>query len=285
MWDFPEIIYIPLKDWVDVFVQWLTIKGEVFFDGFGSILLQPLLFTEKVLTWIPWFVIILLTALAAWKVRGWKLALGVSAGLFFIGSLGLWDLAMQTLSIVIIATLLAILVGIPIGILMSRSTKLQKINLPLLDLLQTMPSFVYLIPALMFFGLGKVPAMLSVFIYAVPPVTRLTDLGIRQVREDVVEASKAFGATPWQILTKVQIPLAIPTIMTGINQTIMMALSMVVIAAMIGAGGLGKEVLNGIARLEVGRGFNGGISIVILAIILDRLTQGLVKQPNHAQSK
>jgi len=269
LWEFPEFIYIPLGEWVDTIVKWLTVEGEVFFDALGSALLAPMLLTERILLWLPWFVIILLFALAAWRLRGWKISLGVIAGLFFIGSIGLWDLSMKTLAIIIAATLLAVLVGIPLGILMAKSDRVKNIVHPILDMMQTMPSFVYLIPALMLFGLGKVPALLSTFIYAVPPVMRLTDLGIRQVPEDVIEASQAFGATSWQMLKKVQFTLAMPTIMTGVNQTIMMALAMVVVASMIGSGGLGTEVLNGISRLDVGRGFNGGISIVILAIIID----------------
>ncbi len=277
MWVFPEIFYIPLDEWLDSAVFWLTVHGEAFFDALGDALLAPLLGLERLLLWIPWFVIILLLAVAALKLKGWKMALGIVVGMMFIGALGLWTHAMKTLAIVITATLLAIAVGVPMGILMSSSDRVKRVLQPTLDMMQTMPSFVYLIPALMFFGLGKVPALIATFIYAAPPVIRLTDLGIRQVAADVIEASKAFGSTSWQLLTKVQLPLAAPTIMTGVNQTIMMALAMVVIASMIGAGGLGSEVLNGIARLEVGRGFNGGISIVILAVIIDRLTQSLAK--------
>jgi len=278
--EFPEFFVIPLDKWIDALVDWLTVEGDFIFDAIGKVLLQPMLGIEKFLLWLPWFVFIILAALAAWKVSGWKLSAGVVVGLLFIGSIGLWEGAMKTLAIVFAATALAILTGVPIGILMAQSTRFRSIIRPLLDLMQTMPSFVYLIPALMFFGLGKVPALIAVYIYAVPPAIRLTDLGIRQVDENTVEAARAFGATTRQLLTKVQLPLAMPTIMTGINQTIMMALAMVVVASMIGAGGLGTEVLNGIARLEVGRGFNGGISIVILAIIIDRLTQHLVSNQN-----
>jgi len=216
-------------------------------------------------------------------MKGWKFAVSTAIGLIFIGSLGLWVAAMKTLAIVLAATLLAIIIGVPIGIAMAQSDRFKGVIRPILDMMQTMPSFVYLIPALMFFGLGKVPALISVLIYSIPPAIRLTDLGIRQVSGDVIEAAKAFGTTSRQLLLKVQIPLATPTIMAGVNQTIMMALAMVVVASMIGAGGLGSEVLNGIARLEVGRGFNGGISIVIMAIIIDRLTQSLAK-PSKAMS-
>lgn len=282
--EFPELFVIPLDKWIDALVDWLTVEGDFLFDAIGEFLLKPMLGIEKFLLWLPWFVFILVAALIAWKLSGWKLSLGVVAGMVFIGSLGLWDDAMKTLAIVFTATGLAILTGVPLGILMAQSDRFRGILRPLLDLMQTMPSFVYLIPALMFFGLGKVPALIAVYIYAVPPAIRLTDLGIRQVAADAVEAAKAFGATSMQILTKVQLPLAIPTIMTGINQTIMMALGMVVVASMIGAGGLGTEVLNGIARLEVGRGFNGGISIVIMAIVIDRLTQNMVKTQNGSKN-
>jgi glycine betaine/proline transport system permease protein len=275
--DFPEFIQLPLDKWIDTLIDWLTIQGEVVFDAIGSWLLVPLLGLEHFLTWLPWFVVILLIASAAWRLQGWKLAVGAAAGLLFIGVLGLWELAMSTLAIVIAATALAILVGVPVGIAMASSDILEHIMRPILDLMQTMPSFVYLIPALMLFGLGKVPALLSTFIYAVPPAIRLTNLGIRQVAPDVIECGRAFGSTSRQLLFKVQLPLAMPTIMAGINQTIMMALAMVVIASMIGAGGLGKEVLTGIAQLKVGKGFCGGISIVILAIIMDRISQGLTK--------
>jgi glycine betaine/proline transport system permease protein len=178
-----------------------------------------------------------------------------------------------------------VVLGIPIGITAAKSNRFEGILRPILDGMQTMPSFVYLIPALMLFGLGMTPAVMSTFIYAIPPIVRLTNLGIRQVDASVVEAGRAFGATPWQLLRKVQIPLALPTILAGLNQTIMMALAMVVIASMIGAKGLGAEILTGIARLEVGRGFIAGISIVFTAIILDRISQGFVKrQPTRVGS-
>ena len=276
--EFPELFVIPLDKWIDALVDWLTVEGDFVFDAVGGFLLKPMLGIEKFLLWLPWFVFIIVAALIAWRLSSWKLAAGVVVGLIFIGSLGLWKDAMKTLSIVFAATGLAILTGVPMGILIAQSKKLRSVIRPMLDLMQTMPSFVYLIPALMFFGLGKVPALIAVYIYAVPPAIRLTDLGIRQVDANTVEAARAFGATRWQILKNVELPLALPTLMTGVNQTIMMALSMVVVASMIGAGGLGTEVLNGIARLEVGRGFNGGISIVILAIIIDRLTQNLVRK-------
>ena len=273
--EFPELFVFPLDKWIDVAVDWLTVEGDPVFDAIGSFLLKPMLAIESFLIWLPWFAFIIIVALIAWRLSGWKLAAGVIFGMIFIGTIGLWEHTMRTLAIVFTATGLAIITGVPVGILMAQSNRVRSVMRPILDMMQTMPSFVYLIPALMFFGLGKVPALIAVYIYAVPPAIRLTDLGIRQVSASVVEAAKAFGATRMQMLLKVQLPLAAPTIMTGVNQTIMMALAMVVVASMIGAAGLGTEVLNGIARLEVGRGFNGGISIVITAIIIDRITQAM----------
>lgn len=278
--EFPELFVFPLDQWIDMAVDWLTVEGDPVFDAIGSFLLKPMLAIESFLIWLPWFVFIIVVALIAWRLSGWKLAAGVIVGMVFIGTIGLWEHTMRTLAIVFTATGLAIITGIPVGILMAQSNRVRSFMRPLLDMMQTMPSFVYLIPALMFFGLGKVPALIAVYIYAVPPAIRLTDLGIRQVSASVVEAAKAFGATRMQMLLKVQLPLAAPTIMTGVNQTIMMALAMVVVASMIGAAGLGTEVLNGIARLEVGRGFNGGISIVITAIIIDRITQAMAADPS-----
>lgn len=277
MYEFPKLIQIPLDKWIDRFVDWLTVAGGPFLDSLSKLLLTPLVNLERFLLGVPWFLIILFVVAVAWRMMGWRLAAGAAAGLMFIGMLGLWTHAMKTLALVIAGTVLAIAVAIPVGIWMSRSDRLERLMRPVLDLMQTMPSFVYLVPALMFFGPGKVPAVLSTFIYAVPPAIRLTNLGIRQVSPEAVEAAKSFGSTPRQLLLKVQLPLALPTIMAGVNQTVMMALAMVVVASMVGAGGLGSEVLNGIARLETGRGFAGGISIVIMAIIVDRLTQSFTK--------
>jgi glycine betaine/proline transport system permease protein len=277
MWEFPQYIRLPLDKWIDALVSWMVIAGQPVFSVISSGLLYVLVRLERVLLGMPWIGVILILAVLAWRLSGWRLAVGVVAGMTFIGSLGLWEHSMRTLALVIAGTLLSIVVAVPVGILMARSNWVERLFRPVLDLMQTMPSFVYLVPALMFFGLGKVPAVLATFIYAVPPAIRLTNLGIRQVPADVMEAARSFGSTPNQLLLKVQLPLAMPTIMAGINQTIMMALAMVVIASIVGAGGLGSEVLNGIARLEAGRGFNGGISIVIIAIIIDRLTQGLAK--------
>jgi glycine betaine/proline transport system permease protein len=228
-----------------------------------------------VLRGLPWWVIFLVFLVLAWfAAKKISLVIMVAVMLFIVGALGLWDLTMQTLALMLIASLISIVIGVPMGILLAKSEWARRITLPILDVMQTMPSFVYLIPAIMLFGLGKVPAVLATIVYAVPPLIRLTDLGIRQVDREVVEAATAFGGSPRQILFGVELPLATPTIMAGLNQTIMMALSMVVVASMIGARGLGEQVLNGIQTLDVGKGLEAGLGIVILAIVLDRITQG-----------
>ncbi len=198
--------------------------------------------------------------------------------MFTIGMFGLWPIAMETLSLVIVSVLLSLALGVPAGIAMGVSDRVNAAFTPILDAMQTMPSFVYLIPAMMLFDLGKVPAIVATFIYAVPPVQRLTNLGIRQVSASIQEAAIAFGATPWQLMQEVRFPLALPSILAGVNQTTMMALSMVVICSMVGAGGLGEEVLLAVNRIDVGRGFEAGWAIVVLAIIIDRLSQSSVNK-------
>ena len=241
-------------------------------------ILYVLVKLEMFLRFLPWWVVILcLTGLAFHASRRKGLTLGVAFALILIGSLGLWMMAMQTLALMIVATSISVMLGLPIGIIMSRYDRFRTIFLPILDAMQTLPSFVYLIPALMLFGLGKVPAIFATVVYAVPPLIRLTDLGIRLVDKEVMEAARAFGANPQQQLFGVQIPLAKPNIMAGINQTTMMALSMVVIASMIGARGLGEQVLLGIQRLDVGKGMEAGIAIVALAIVFDRISQSYGK--------
>jgi glycine betaine/proline transport system permease protein len=230
---------------------------------------------ELALLWLPWWAVIIIFAGVAWKLAGRSIALLTLFGMLFIGIMGLWDDCMITLAIIITSVAVSVLAGVPLGILAAKSDRFERSIRPILDGMQTMPSFVYLIPAVFFFGLGKVPAVVATFIYAVPPCIRLTNLGIRQVSAEVVEAGRAFGATPWQLLLKIQLPLALPNIMAGVNQTIMMALAMVVIASMIGASGLGLEVLRGIQRLDVGSGFIAGFAIVILAIMIDRISQAL----------
>lgn len=215
--------------------------------------------------------------LALWRVSfGFAVFAGLALSL--VGQMGLWAAMMETLSLVIASTVIAMVIGLPLGVAMARRDSVAAIIRPGLDLMQTMPAFVYLIPAAMFFGLGAVPGTIATVIFSMPPVVRLTNLGIRQVHVEFVEAGNAFGCTPTQLLLKVQLPNAMPSIMAGINQTIMLSLSMVVIASMIGAGGLGNTVLTGIQRLDVGTGFEGGLAVVILAVILDRLTQSLGKK-------
>lgn len=236
--------------------------------------LKALLALEKGLQWLPWWVVLLGFAALAWAAsRNWRTVLAVAVLTFLIGLIGVWDQAMATIALMLVATILAVVIGIPIGIAMSRSDRVQSVILPVLDIMQTMPIFVYLIPFVMLFGPGKIPALLATLVFAVPPVIRLTNLGIRHVDPEIVEATRAFGATPTQLLVSVQVPLALPAIMAGINQTTMMALSMVVISSMIGAGGLGYQVLQGIQQLQVSRGLVAGLGIVFLAIIFDRIAQ------------
>jgi len=234
---------------------------------------------ENFLLWLPWYVVLIaIVALGYAATRSWKVSAGLGVMTFLLGFFGLWEPGMRTIALMLTATLLAVLIGIPLGIWMSRSDRVEKVTLPVLDIMQTMPIFVYLIPFVMLFGPGKIPALLATIVFAVPPVIRLTNLGIRQVDREVVEAFTAFGSTRRQLLFGVQIPLALPTIMAGINQTTMMALSMVVIASMIGAGGLGYQVLQGIQRLEISRGLLAGLAIVFLAIIFDRIAQAYGKR-------
>jgi glycine betaine/proline transport system permease protein len=279
MSEFPSWLRLKPGQYVESFVEWLIVSYDRFFDSITAAMLFPLIRLEKFLLWIPWWIIVLVVGLIAWRAtRKWQTSLGMMALMMLIGSFGLWDLAMSTLAIVGVATLLAVIIGVPTGIFMARSDTVRAIIRPILDMMQTMPSFVYLIPAMMLFGLGIIPAILATVIYAVAPCIRLTDLGIRQVDGAVIEAAEAFGSSRRQILFGVQLPLAMPAITAGINQTTMMALAMVVIASMIGARGLGQQVLIAIQRLEMGRGFEAGLSIVALAIVIDRITQGFSKQ-------
>ncbi|HZK28501.1 MAG TPA: ABC transporter permease subunit [Thermoclostridium sp.] len=263
---------------IDEVVRDFSIKYDAFFSGIKRLLNGMILIVQKGLNYIPWWVFILVVIILGWKLSG-KLRNGIIYACFLslIGFFGLWDLMLETLSIVVTSVLISIIIGFPIGIIISKSERINRIVRPILDMMQTMPVFVYLIPALLFFGLGKAPAVIATTIYAVVPLIRLTNHGIRQVDKEVVEASIAFGSTGFQTLYKVQIPQALPTIMTGLNQTLMMAMSMVVTCSMIGASGLGMEVLIGVNRLEMGRGLVAGTAVVIIAIILDRITQGFVR--------
>lgn len=243
-------------------------------EGFFSPLQHFLIAAERFMTQTPWPVITLIILAIAWGAsRSWKIVLGCLVTLLAIGYFDMWDDTMRTVSMIFVCTILSIVIGIPIGILMSRSDRLQRLVNPVLDVMQTMPSFVYLIPVVMLLGIGKVPGLIAVVIYAIPPMIRLTNLGIRLVDKDVLEAADAFGSSSWQKLKNVQLPLALPTIMAGINQTIMMALAMVVIASMIGVQGLGQPVLKAIANQYFTLGIFNGLAIVGIAIIFDRVSQ------------
>ncbi|NKJ95482.1 ABC transporter permease subunit [Rhizobium leguminosarum bv. viciae] len=282
---FPEQWRISIRGPVNSFIETLVTNYGFAFRAFAQSILQAIIFVETILRATPWWILILIFMVLAWLgTRRVVVTITVGLLLLLIGVLGLWDLTMQTLALMLIGTIVSILIGIPIGILAAKSRPFRNFALPALDVMQTMPGFVYLIPVMMLFGLGKVPAVLATIIYAVPPLIRLTDLGIRQVDAEVVEAATAFGGSPRQILWGVELPLAVPTIMAGLNQTIMMALSMVVVASMIGARGLGEQVLNGIQTLDVGKGLEAGIGIVVLAVVLDRITQGFGRTRKSEQT-
>lgn len=266
-----------IGDGVDAVVNYVLDNFSPFLDFVATVIGFVTSIIQETLTAIPMPVgILIFVILSFWRVGA---AFGVLAGLalWLVDHMGLWTAMMETLSLVIASTLMAMIIGLPLGIAMARKDSVAALVRPVLDLMQTMPAFVYLIPAAMFFGLGAVPGAIATVIFAMPPVVRLTNLGIRQVHVEFIEAGNAFGCTPSQLLFKVQLPNAMPSIMAGINQTIMLSLSMVVIASMIGAGGIGNTVLTGIQRLDVGTGFEGGLAVVILAVILDRLTQSLGK--------
>jgi len=271
---FPKI---PLGEYVAVAVDWAQINLDALFSVITSVIEFVVTGIQIILSMAHPLLLTAIVFALVWFISR-KTAVGTVVGLLLIYNLELWEPAVETLSLVLAATILALLAGIPMGILSARSDLVNRVVAPVLDFMQTMPPFVYLIPAVLFFGLGQVPGLIATVVFAMPPSIRLTALGIRQVPLDLVEAADAFGSTEWQKLVKVQLPLALPTIMAGINQSIMLSLSMVVISAMIGAGGLGSEVLAGISRLDIAKGFEGGLAIVVIAIILDRITQGLTKK-------
>ncbi|MDI9479803.1 MAG: ABC transporter permease [Syntrophomonadaceae bacterium] len=275
---FPEEWHFFVAPYIDKFVKWLVVAWGPFFDAIANFVLSALLSVEHFLKWVPWWAWIIVVILLSWRLtHSWFKTLLPGILILTIGMFGLWEVAMETLGIVIIAVLISLVIGIPVGIAMSGSERINAVITPILDAMQTMPSLVYLIPALMLFGLGKVPGVFATVIYALPPVVRLTNLGIRQVSREVQEAALVFGASKWQMMKEVRLPLAMPTIMAGINQTTMLALSMVVIASMIGAGGLGEEVLKATNRIAVGKGFEAGWAIVVMAIVIDRISQAAAK--------
>ena len=266
---------IPIGDWVAAAIDWVkdnlewmlnTIRYVVSFlvDGLTQLLLTP-----------HFLIVILLASLIAWLVTSWKLAIGTAVSFLLIVSMGLWVPAMQTLSLVLVAALIALLIAIPLGIWSARNATVRAVMKPILDFMQTMPAMVYLIPAIVFFSIGVVPGLVATVIFSLPPGVRLTELGIRGVDSETVEAGKAFGATPGQILRGIQLPLAMPTIMAGVNQVIMLALSMAVIAGMAGADGLGKLVVGAISTLDTAEGVEAGLAVVLIAVFLDRVTAAL----------
>ena len=269
---------IPLDSWVSLFVDWLVENYRDFFQSLKWPVDQTLNGLDIGLNWIHPLIIIAVISFTAYRFSGKGLAIFSVVTLFLIGLLGLWEDTMTTLAMVLSSVVFCALAGIPLGIWAGRSDRFETALRPVLDAMQTTPAFVYLVPIVMLFSVGNVAGVIATIVFALPPVIRLTSLGIRQVHPELVEAAQAFGATRWQVLRRVQIPLAMPTIMAGLNQTIMMALSMVVIAALIGAGGLGSPVILGLNTLDIGQAVTGGLGIVLIAIILDRITQGMAQK-------
>ncbi|MHA6259686.1 ABC transporter permease [Sporosarcina sp. CAU 1771] len=277
MFEFPDIRF-PIGDSVQSFVEFLAANFDAFFDFIFVIASASIKGLEAGLLAIPWWLFIVLIFLLGWYFTNLPGGILFGAFLFLIGSFDLWAETMITVAIVLISVLLSLIIGIPLGILMAFNKTFSVITRPILDAMQTMPSFVYLIPVIFFFPLGNVPAVIATVIYALPPVMRLTELAIRNVDKEVVESAQSFGSSTGQMLTKVQLPQALPTIMAGVNQTTMMALSMAVIGSMVGAQGLGERVLFAINRIDIAVGFEAGISIVFLAIIIDRITGGIAER-------
>ncbi|QWF84656.1 ABC transporter permease [Amycolatopsis sp. CA-230715] len=268
-WHVPNI---PLGEWFNDLVHWLDGNIGPVFDAIETAVQGSLDGITGVLQWPPSYVMLILFALLGWWLRGWKFAIGAVIGFGLVDSLGKFDSAMQTLAQVIIAGIVAVVIAVPVGILAARNETASKIIKPVMDFMQTLPAFVYLIPVIFFFTIGPVPGIVATVVFSLPPGVRLTELGIRQVDKEMVEAGEAFGSTRGKILTQIQIPLAMPSIMAGINQIIMLSLSMVVISGMVGAPGLGSEVYAAVTSVQVGAGFDAGVAVVVLAIYLDRLT-------------
>ena len=282
---FPRSLRAVVGGVVDAGADWLTTELRWLFrgikDGINYTIAEIIV---KFIAWLPWPAVVLGITLAAFAVGRWGLAGFTLAALLYIGFMGLWETAVETIALMVVAVVLSVGIGLPLGVWGARSQTADRILRPILDGMQTMPSFVYLVPAILFFGLGNTAGIFATIIYAVPPVIRLTNLGIRQVSAETVEAARSFGASPLQILVKVQMPMAMPTIMAGVNQTTMMALAMVTIAAMVAAGGLGENVLRAIQKQEVGNGLISGLAIVFMAIIIDRLTQAVARSRQEALS-
>jgi len=272
---------IPLEDWVDSGLEWLVTNFRPVFQAIRVPIDATLTTIEAGLLATPAMIIIIVIALIAWQAANKRLAIASILSMTAIGLIGAWPETMVTLALVLTSVFFSMVIGMPLGIWLSRSDRAASTMRPILDAMQTTPAFVYLVPIVMLFGIGNVPGVVVTIIFALPPLIRLTNLGIRQVPADLVEASRSFGASPRQLLFKVQLPLAMPTIMAGVNQTLMLCLSMVVIASMIAVGGLGQMVLRGIGRLDMGLATVGGIGIVLLAIVLDRITQAMGEEKRH----
>jgi glycine betaine/proline transport system permease protein len=266
---------IPIGSWVAAFVDWVKDNLDGVLDGIAFVFGWLVNGLTTGLLSVHFIAIIAIAALIAWLVRSWQLAIGTAVSLLLIVGMNLWVPAMQTMSLVLVATVVAVLIAVPLGIWSARNSTVRALLKPVLDFMQTMPAFVYLIPAIVFFGIGVVPGMVATIIFALPPGVRLTELGIRGVDSETVEAGQAFGAKPGQILRGIQLPLAMPTIMAGINQVIMLALSMAVIAGMAGADGLGKMVVEAISTINIAKGVEAGLGVVLIAVFLDRVTAAL----------
>jgi ABC-type proline/glycine betaine transport system permease subunit len=270
-----KLYTIPLGDWITVAVNFIVDNFRPLFQAIRFPIGLALEWMESAFLSIPPLIFLIVIGLVVWQLAGQKIASYSVVIMLAIGFLGTWEPAMVTLSLMVTAVAICVVVGIPLGIACARSDRLNQIIQPILDTMQTLPIFIYLVPIVMLFGIGQVPGVIATFIVAVPPQIRLTNMGIRQVSTEVIEAAQAFGSTPLQVLWEVQIPLAIPTILAGVNQTIMMALSMVVVASMIAVKGLGLMVLQSVSRMDIGTGTVGGLGIVLLAIMLDRITQAM----------
>ncbi|OIN09178.1 glycine betaine/L-proline ABC transporter permease ProW [Oceanisphaera psychrotolerans] len=280
-----QYLNVPLGEWVESILNYLVQNFRSVFRSIRWPIDQVLDGIEFVLQSIPPLIGIILSSLLGWQLAGKRMGLFCAVTLFCLGLIGVWSESMTTLSLVLTSVFFCVLFGIPLGILCSRSDRLERIVRPVLDAMQTLPAFVYLVPVVMLFGIGNVPGVLVTIVFALPPLVRLTNLGIRQVPSDKVEAGRAFGCTPRQMLFRIQLPLATPTIMAGLNQTLMLSLSMVVIASMISVGGLGQMVLRGIGRLDMGLATVGGVGLVLLAIFLDRLTQAMGKRSESSNTQ
>ncbi len=268
-----ELYTLPIGKWVEAVVDWLVVNANPVFKTIRWPIAQVLDNLEAFLLFLPWPVILAAVAAIGWHNGGRRVSVLSGVGLLLVGFLGYWQLTMTTLSMILTALLFCIVAGIPLGILAARSNRFEAVLRPMLDAMQTIHPFVYLVPIVMFFGIGKVPGTLATIIFALPPIVRLTNLGIRQVSPEAVEAGRAFGSGELQLLFEVQLPLALPTIMAGLNQSLMMALSMVVIVALIAGGGLGQEILRAVGRLEIDRAVTSGLAVLSLAVILDRISQ------------